>query len=321
MSSQLTFFCELSGAELLALILQRDVIKNLQQLDARVSLAMLDLSSERRDAIALLHDAGISLVAWLVLDPEQGYWLNVDNVESARARYSELTRWLQRNQLSFSTIGLDVEPPIEDAMALMRRGTRGLWEMLRRRRSHAHHQAAQRRYTDLVAQMRHDGYFVETYQFPLVVDERASNSSLLQRALGFVDIEADREVLMLYRSLIPAPLSDALVDSYGPEAGGIAVGITGGGVQFVLQALGSRLLAYHQLVVDLRRARRYTDHLYVFSLEGCVRRGYLARLGEANLEPALIPSSGLFAGRVVRRSGQLLLQGAAHYSRLKRLAG
>lgn len=280
-----------------------------------LAIAIVDLSDERLRALLRLQDAGLRLTAWLVLEASAGYWLNADNLPAARRRYRAVRDWLRASGLAIETIGLDLEPPIEDAAALLRGGPRALGALLCRRRSEASCERARRGYAELVREIRADGFTTETYQLPLLLDERATGGSLLQRTLGLVDVAADREVLMLYRNLLPPPLGDWLVAAYGPEAQAIAVGITGGGVPFVLDVLGPRLLRGRQLAQELSRARRYTDRLYVFSLEGCVQQGELEALCALAIAPAAPEPWVALAGRLSRRAIGALLRLALVWGR------
>lgn len=300
MHQGLTYFVELPGHRLRRLIERPGLLERLQATGAALSVAMLDLSSDRRLALRACAAHHIPLTAWLVLDPSAGYWLTADNAPLARRRYQEVDRWAHQAGVAFEAIGLDLEPPHDDALALMEQGQRALIRLFQGRRSPRALAEAARQYQALVESIRVDGYRVETYQFPLILDERRAGSTLTQRTLGLVDLKADREVLMLYESLLPPRISDAMIDVYGAEAEGIAVGITGGGVEFVLRAVGGRRLSFRRLVRGLRRAGRYTPHRYVFSLEGCVEAGYFEELCEVRLDqPA--PVSGLRpAGAVVR---------------------
>jgi hypothetical protein len=256
------------------------------------------------------------VTAWLLLDEAHGYWLTADNAEEACRRYDQVLAWTRAAGLELEAVGLDIETPHEDSRALVRHGRQALGHLLRRRRSVSTVEQAARRYARLIHRIRADGLRVETYQLPLVLDERRARSTLLQRTLGFVDMAADREVVMLYRSLLPGPLGEALVDAYGAEAQAIGVGITGGGVEFLLELVGHRRLDLERLVADLRRARRYTDHLYVFSLEGCVEAGYFDALCQADLsrpEPAS-PLGPL--ARAARGTLRLLLEAERLWDRV-----
>jgi hypothetical protein len=301
-SPSLTFFVELAAGRLARLFAPPGVVSALAGAGAGISMAILDLSAERAEVIRTLNAHGIPVTAWLVLEEDHGYWLTADNAGLARRRYRQVRDWITERGLEVEGVGLDIESPHEDAMALVRHGRRALGRLLRKRRTRAALNRAAGVYADLVAEIRSDGRRVETYQFPVVLDERRAGSTLLQRTLGIVDIAPDREVLMLYRSNVPGPLGDALVDCYGPEAEAIGVGVTGGGVEFLLELLNARLLDLSRLLTDLRRASRYTKHLYVFSLEGCVEGGYLANLCRADLTIEVPPSRLTGVGHLARGS-------------------
>jgi len=280
----LTYFVELGAAGVLSLFVEEEgLLDGLSRSGASIAMAMLDLSTERASAIRLLNQRGVDVSAWLILDAAEGYWFTADNVEVAAARYREVRSYFEHEGLAIKTIGLDVEAPHEDARALVSRGSSALRQLFIRRRSPGAIHRAIEQYAALIGEIRRDGFTVETYQFPLIADERRARSTLLQRVFGIVDMLPDREVMMLYRSLLPHPIGAAMVDAYGKDADAIAVGITGGGVDFVDDVLDQRRLTYDELLFDLRRAARYTDELYVFSLEGCVKAGYFERLCDADL--------------------------------------
>jgi len=134
--------------------------------------------------------------------------------------------------------------------------------------------------------------------------------------LGLVDVRADRDVWMLYRSVLPHPWGECLVDVYGPDAAAIAVGISGGGVAVLQPAFEARLLGAQTLIDELRRARRHTVHLYVFSLEGCIEAGMLAAVLDADLSLDAAPAT-LRHGAGLARLG---LQTALRFSILAQRA-
>lgn len=306
MPHPLTWFVELPAAELAALVLRPEVLDPLAEIGACVAMAMLDLDPVRADVARALTARGIGLTAWLILEPHHGYWLTADNAELAAQRYDEVRAWILTEKLTFACIGLDIEMPHDDSAGLVLAPLAALGRLVWNRRSREVLALAVARYTALVDRIRGDGLEVETYQFPFLHDERQAGSGLLQRALGVVDVQADREVWMLYRSVLPPPWGELLVDAYGQHADAIAVGITGGGVAVLAPAFANRLLDLDGLLVDLRRARRYTDRLYVFSLEGCVEQGILAQVCAADLTPAAPERHRL---RHVPVLGRLLLRG------------
>jgi hypothetical protein len=106
-----------------------------------------------------------------------------------------------------------------------------------------------------------------------------------------MDVAVDREVWMLYSSLA-IPRGPAMLWSYGPQAPAIAVGSTGGGVDPFPK------LGFEALVRDLRLARRFTDDISIFSLEGCVAQGHLEPLRELDWSAPVRPprSAGALVG-------------------------
>ena len=81
----LTYFVEMSGARTDELYARPGVLEGLEQQQAGVALAMLDLSPERRELMAELARRRIPITAWLLLSKEEGYWLTVDNPDAAIA--------------------------------------------------------------------------------------------------------------------------------------------------------------------------------------------------------------------------------------------
>lgn len=273
---RLTFFCELAAGPLQELFAGSVVIQDLSALQAGVSLGILDLSPERAVVVRRLNEAGIPVVAWQLLSEEEGYWFNLGNAAQAATRYQAFKRWTAEYGLQWAGLGLDIEPDIREAQQLMRDKWRLLPALLQRILDSRRLHRAQAAYSALVAQIRVDGYPVDSYQIPFIVDERKVGSSLLQRLGGLVDIAVDREVLMLYSSFL-RPTGVGMLWSYAQEAKAVAVGSTGGGV-----TVGGvdRIppLSWNELARDLRLAARWSNDIYLFSLEGCVRQGFLARL-------------------------------------------
>jgi len=94
---------------------------------------------------------------------------------------------------------------------------------------------------------------------------------------------------MLYTSFL-RPRGPGVLWSYAPDAGSIAVGSTGGGVQ--VGGIGDvPPLDWGEFSRDLRLARRWSDDVHVFSLEGCVRQGFLARLRDFDWHQPVVPPS------------------------------
>lgn len=308
----LTFFAELAPAELAAVLRapcgDRMVVEGLAERGAAVAVAMLDLSPQRAESMRLLQQHGVATTAWLVLPEHHGYWLTADNAHLAHARWLEVRRWAADHGVVLAGIGLDIESPHDDAVALARTPVRALVQLAAKRRPDTAVHNATSAYQALVDDVQQAGLQCETYQFPFAADERDAGSLLLQRTLGTVDIRGDREVRMLYRSVLPAPWGETLIDAYGPGADGIAVGITGGGVASLQASFAHRELTRSQVLADLRRAARYCDQLYVFSLEGCVARGYLAEVCQADLRAHHAPAPLRHVAGLLRKTLRTALQ-------------
>ncbi len=276
MKTELTFFCELNAEDLQKLFEDRFVFDDLKTLNAGISLGILDFSSERVNVVRKLNRLGIPVTAWLLLPEEQGYWFNLGNYTEATARYQAFKVWSEENQLEWAAVGLDIETDINELKGFTDDRGAVIQKALRRLKDTKAYRLAKNAYEALVAQIHEDGYLVESYHFPLIVDDRAAGSTVLQRVAGLVEIPADREVLMLYSSFF-RPHGQSVLWSYAQNAQAIGIGNTGGGIQAgALEKVP--YLSWDEFATDLRLARRSGKPIYVFSLEGCVRQGFLPRL-------------------------------------------
>lgn len=284
---ELTFFCELEAGRLQAL-LTGPVLADLQALKAGLSLGILDLGTERAEVVQRLNRAGIPVTAWLLLPKDQGYWFNARNAEQAQARYVDFRAWSDEYGLQWAGVGLDIEPDIHDFAVLTHRPARMGWLLLRRLFEFRPAARARRRYWQLANQIRQDGYFLESYQFPLIQDERLAHATLLQRMAGVVDVPVEREVWMIYTHAL-RPHGAGILASYAPQAQAVALGVTGGGVQADGLPVAPPL-TWDEFSRDLRLAWSWCDRLYIFSLEGCVQQGFLERLKTFTWDqPILLP--------------------------------
>lgn len=282
---QLIFFTELAGSALQQLLLERQLLAELAAQQYSIALAMTDLSDAQAEVVQQLHAHGISTVAWLLLPPDEGRWFNLQNYPQAIERYRIFRAWAQTHHLRFAAIGLDMEPPAGETARMQQwkpaRVIRRFWLA----RENVLYPAARAAYTDLINEIHHDGYEVHTYQLPFLADDRRAGTTLIQRALDIVDLPADVEVLMCPSSLpvklLGNDLGGALITSYGPDADSIAIGSTGSCTGMPYSAGAGLLpLPWEALNRDILLAARYTDVIYIFSLEGCVEQNLLPRLSD-----------------------------------------
>jgi hypothetical protein len=305
----LTFFCELESNHLAEFFDDPDVIRDLTALNASVSLSVQDLSEERAKAVKKLNAAGVPVTAWLLLPKEEGYYFNIENASLSLQRYQEFKRWTDERGLRWSAIGLDIEPDLRLLLRVAEGRWRALWrefpQLIAKAMNRRRFWNARRTFTELVDQIHADGYLVESYQFPVLEDERRVRSTLLQRLSGVVDISADREVWMLYSSFSKKK-SPGYLWSYASQAKAIGVGSTGGDVE--ADAFKWSPLNWDELARDLRLAWHWTDHLYIFSLEGSYLNGYLKRLQSMVWDqPIFFPTDAAESVTVQRRALQSFL--------------
>ena len=273
---RLTFACELDPARLSAVFADPTVAADLRALGASVALMLSDLSDERAAVVKDLNSAGVPVIAIPLLPLEKGYYFTPDNLEDALHRYGELKTWTARHQLAWAGVGLDVEPDAQVYLQLMRNPWGVVPMLLRRIFDERRIRRAQQTYAALVDRIHADGLSVENYQFPLIADERWAGSTLLQRLLGLVDVSTDREVWMLYTSVLPG-VGPGLLWIYSAEAQAVGIGSTGGGPDIPGHPEVPPL-DWETFSRDLRLAHKRCDDLLIHSLEGCVRHGYLHRL-------------------------------------------
>lgn len=298
---ELSFFCELPSDELARLFLDARVTRLLRELDATLTLGLVDLSPQRANVVRRLNHSGVPVAAWLLLPEEGGYWLNSSNADEAWARYGDFHAWTVEHGLKWTRVGLDIEPNIQDVRAVRH----NLLALVVRAvpRLFASVEEARELYQGLIARIRADGYPVDAYVFPFIHTEREAKTFTLQRVTGMLDLEVDREICMLYTSFA-RPDGPALLDLYGPHFPAVAVGVTGGGVEEGLDVPPP--LTWDEFARDLILARRHTRDVHVFSLEGCVGQGFLERLVRFDWTPGVrVPEDA--AGRATALTRRIRL--------------
>jgi hypothetical protein len=116
---------------------------------------------------------------------------------------------------------------------------------------------------------------------------------------------------MLYTSFF-RPFGAAVLANYARDADAVGIGLTGGGVDlgdFSQQPP----LSWDEISRDLRLARQWTRKIHVFSLEGCVRQGFLEKLKRFDWEqPAPPPQPWRRLVELTRRALQTGLWLTAH---------
>ena len=307
----LTFFCELESAPLSELFSGNKLINTISKLDANISLGLLDLSSERAEVVKKLNRANIPVTAWILLDKDQGYWTSLDTIEETAIQYNMFKAWKAKYKLDFAAIGLDIEPELNTVSALSKNPWNHAPVLAKRFFSNQNYYEKLATARALIQSIRTDGFAVETYQFPTVMDERKAKSSVLAKSLGIPPLSADREVLMLYASFFPA-YGDSILWSYAKQCQAVGVGSTGGGVK--IEGMPPlKTMRWIDLKRDLLLASKAVDNIYVFSLEGCVANNYMDRLLDLDWSTQVIPPVRSAMGiSLIRRVGQAVLWTLSH---------
>ncbi len=270
---RLSFFCELQGKEFNELFADTALIRELVDMKVAIRIGLHDFSPERTQTIQKLNKAGIPLVAWLLLPEKDGYWFNMHNGEKAEARYDNFIKWTSDNNLIWAGIGLDLEPDMNDEKLALSHPWILAWKVYKRLYDNKSVRDGKQLYHSLIAKMKADGYSVESYIIPFVYEERARKTSSVQKLLGIVDIETDKEIPMLYTSAMGNP---GIIPLYHRDNMPIALGSTGGGVK--IQGIELAALSWDELERDLLIASKLTDEIHIFCLETSVQKGFLNKI-------------------------------------------
>ncbi len=307
----LTFFCELESEPLSELFTGNKLINLLTKLDANLSLGLLDLSAGRAEVVKKLNKAKIPVTAWLLLEKDQGYWTSLDTIEETAIQYNMFKAWKSKYKLEFAAVGLDIEPKLHTVSELGRNPWNQAGDLAKRYLSNQRYTENLAAARSLIQGIRADGFAVETYQFPTVVDERQARSNVLAKTLGIPALSADREVLMLYSSFFPA-YQDSILWSYARQCQAVGVGSTGGGVE-IEGVPPLKTMRWIDLKRDLLLASKAVDNIYIFSLEGCVSNNFMDRLLDLDWSTEVIPPERSAMGiSLVRKIGQGVLWTLSH---------
>jgi hypothetical protein len=283
------------------------LISDLQSLHAGIAISISDLSPERAEIVQTLNHANIPVIAWLVLAPEQGLYLNADNEPAAAARFAEFERWTATYQLKWIKIGLDIEPNFQQ-FGEWNRGhkLRVLSTLARNYCDFGRVRRARESYASLIAHMRERGYVVQTHQLMFLADERLANTTVLERLFGIVNVASDDEVLMIYSSFNHVA-DGALAYSYGPDAHSIAVGSTAASGDPLADAKYPPL-SLTETLRDLRVASRFSREVGVYNLEGFLRQGMMPELKTMQWdEPVAISQASLKKAQQIRHGVKAIL--------------
>lgn len=309
--ADLVFACDSDTPKLQKLFADPTLIPDLKELHAGIALSLEDLSPERAEVVRRLNEAGVLVVAWMALPHSEGYYVNASNAAQTEKRFADFEKWTSGNGLSWAGVGLDIEPSLGD-WAEIQQGKWGLVTTLLRRAFDGQRvMRARTEYQKLIERIQADGYAVQTYQLLFLADERRVHSTVLERLFGIVDVRGDDEALMVYSSFNHA-IDGALVWTYGPDAQSIAVGSTASTGDAKTDAKFGPL-NWEEFSRDVIVASHFSKLVGVYSLEGCVRQGFLAKLKSLDWKQTVTLSGAAVAkARAFRHKVQTVLWIASH---------
>jgi hypothetical protein len=269
----LSFFCELHGKEFNELFADSTLIRELVEMQVSLRIGLHDFSPERTRTIQKLNKAGIPIVAWLLLPEEDGYWFNMHNGEKVEKRYDDFKKWTAENQLKWAGIGIDLEPDINDGKLAFSHPWKLAWKVYKRLFDNKSLIAGKELYQKLTARMKAEGFVLESYIIPFIYEERVKKTTSVQKLMGIVDLETDKEIPMLYTSAMGNP---GIIPLYHKDKMPIVVGSTGGGVK--IEGIELAALSWDKLERDLLIASKLTDEIHIFCLETSVQKGFLTKI-------------------------------------------
>ena len=310
--AELIFACDSDTPKLQKLFADPTLVPDLQDLHAGIALSLEDLSPERAQVVRRLNEARVPMIAWMALPHSEGYYINAGNAPQAEKRFAEFEEWTADNGLHWTAVGLDIEPSLGD-WSEIQQGHRKwiLWTLLKRAFDGRRVTQARTSYQNLIREMQEHGYQVQTYQLMFLADERRAHTTVLERLFGIVDVRGNDEVFMLYSSFNHA-MGGTMVWAYGPDAQSIAVGSTASSGDAQMDAKFSAL-NWDEFSRDLIVASHFSPEIGVYSLEGCVQQGFLAKLKSLDWAGTVtLPGKGVASVGTFRRRVQTILWIASH---------
>lgn len=288
---QLIFACDRQTKELEPLFTP-ELISDLKELNAGIALSTEDFSPERAQIVRRLNAAGIPMTAWIALPKDQGYYVNASTAPQTIARFEEFDKWTKENGLRWEAVGLDIEPTLNEYSALMSHKGQLIWMAIKRSLNSARVNRAKEAYNTLIREIQSRGYKAQTYQLTFLADERNAHTTLLERIFGIVDVRGDQEIFMLYTSFVHQ-FGAAQIWQYAPSAQIIAVGSTATSGDAAMDAKYAPL-NWEEFSRDLIVAHHFSSIVGVYSLEGCVKQGFMPKLKTMDWTQAVvIPAASL----------------------------
>jgi hypothetical protein len=170
-----------------------------------VALALNAIDTDTAQAIRVLNQHDVSVIAWVVLKPYQGYFLNKGSATEIDKTVTRILKWRDLEELTFAGIGFDIEKPLNYLAAInnmtVAPSRYGIYELYLADRAYRFAQreemrvygSPQTKMSQLVSRIRREGLWTEAYVMPRFA-----------RILGGdLELDVDKTVQMLYTSPLP----------------------------------------------------------------------------------------------------------------------
>ena len=155
--------------------------------------------------IRAANDNDVEARLWLVLDRDQGYWPNEENLDLFAGEITRLLDWLDDEGLSASGIVYDMEPSLEYSEQIRILDPANLDEIIALMSSHIDDDAfaaSRARLTESVEEVQSRGLRAICVTYPQVLDDFLDGDDDMQDALDIPvrDVPFDEVAFMVYQS-------------------------------------------------------------------------------------------------------------------------
>ncbi len=189
-----------------------------------ISLAMSSLDDSTAKAVKFLNEKNVPVVGWVVVDDAEGYWTNPTNIEATKLKTEQIKEWAKQHGLKISTIGFDLEKPLEFIKAVAKKNIIETAKEIRKYRKAAKEQEtlhgdSTANLSGYIEQLKREGFKTEIYDMP----------GFAKPMLGCMDVKnADTTYEMLYTSDFPRALQKRAVHMMKSKGTSPAMGIVTG---------------------------------------------------------------------------------------------
>jgi hypothetical protein len=279
------FFTELPSIDLDALVQNDKVLELLQRYKAGICMGLVDLNDERANIVRELNQANIPVIAGILVSEDAGYWANVSNARVTAEKYGQVRLWAIDHGLVFDAVGIHCLPHINLFRSWVKKDIGSMFRSLSGFFKPWQFNKAKSIYQDLAAQIKADGYRLESFVPSFVYDERIVKSRLLKTLLGIVDIPSDREILILQANTIQAH-NLGLIWSYGRETSSFGIRSTDS-VTWSAET-DPEPIKWSDFKKSVHHAWYWSNTIYIYSLEGCIQQDIFDKIFSIKLDDLIL---------------------------------